>query len=90
MTKLSGVRTKMSSKGQIVIPRELRLRRGWSEGTEMVLEETSRGVLLLLPEPERTLDVSALVGCAGYSGPRHSLAEMERAIVAEARRRGAR
>jgi AbrB family looped-hinge helix DNA binding protein len=90
MTKVGTLRTRMSSKGQIVIPRELRERRGWSEGTEMLLEETTRGVLLLRPEPERTLELSDLVGCAGYSGRRHSLAEMAQGIVSEARRRGGR
>ncbi len=80
----------MSSKGQIVVPRELRERRGWREGSELVLEETSQGVLLRLAQPERTLEISDLVGSAGYRGPRRSLADMEHGIVAEARRRGSR
>jgi AbrB family looped-hinge helix DNA binding protein len=90
MAKRTAVRAKMSSKGQLVVPRELREARGWGEGTVLVLEETPRGLLLRLPDPERTLDVDDLVGCAGYSGRRRTLAEMERAIRDEARRRGTR
>lgn len=84
------MRTKMSSKGQVVIPRELRERRGWREGTELIVEETDGGVLLRFPTLERKLEVSALVGCAGYRGPRRSLDEMEQGILDEARRRGSR
>ncbi|MDQ3036634.1 MAG: AbrB/MazE/SpoVT family DNA-binding domain-containing protein [Myxococcota bacterium] len=90
MTNRGSLRTKMSSKGQLVVPRELRERRGWREGTVLELEETPRGVLLRVAEPGRTLDVADLVGSAGYSGPRRTLAEMERAIDDEGRRRGSR
>ena len=90
MAKRTAVRTKMSSKGQLVVPRELRERRGWREGTVLELEETPRGVLLRLADSDRTLDLDDLVGSAGYSGPRRSLADMDRAITDEARRRGSR
>jgi AbrB family looped-hinge helix DNA binding protein len=90
VTKRDHVRTRVSSKGQVVVPREVRDRRGWREGTELVVEETPRGVLLRLAEPARTLDISELIGSAGYSGPRRTLADMERGILTEARRRGSR
>lgn len=83
-------RVRMSSKGQIVVPLEARERCGWGEGTVLEIVETTRGVLLRRPEAASTASIDALIGCIPYRGRRHSVAEMERAVLAEARRRGAR
>lgn len=40
------VRAKISSKGQLVIPKELRDARGWTEGTELEFEESGREIVL--------------------------------------------
>ena len=37
---------RMSTKGQIVIPAEIRKRRGWAPGTKVVIEETDGGLVL--------------------------------------------
>ncbi len=37
---------KLSSKGQIVLPKELRSARAWVPGTEFIVEATPEGVLL--------------------------------------------
>ncbi len=79
----------MSSKGQIVVPRELREKRGWREGTALELVDTPRGLVIRGAAAE-VLPIDALVGCIRYRGPKRSVAEMERAVLAEARRRGAR
>ena len=75
------MRTKLSTKGQLIIPRDLRQRLGWHPGTELEVEERDGGVVLRLPIdlPETSLD--DLVGCAGYKGPRRTLEEMEEAIA---------
>ena len=39
-------RTKLSSKGQLVIPKTVRDAHGWKEGTEFEFVENERGVLL--------------------------------------------
>jgi AbrB family looped-hinge helix DNA binding protein len=39
-------RTKLSSKGQIVLPKAIRESRRWPAGTEFLIEDTPRGILL--------------------------------------------
>ena len=39
-------RIRMSSKGQIVVPREVREKRGWGDGTVLEVVDTARGVLV--------------------------------------------
>jgi AbrB family looped-hinge helix DNA binding protein len=78
-------RTRLSSKGQIVLPKPLRAAHRWSPGTEFVLEE--RGAdLLLKPGTAGSSDWASLIGVAGYRGPRKSLKAMAEAINAEARK----
>jgi AbrB family looped-hinge helix DNA binding protein len=72
--------TRLSSKGQIVLPKAIREADEWAEGTEFIVERVPDGVLL---RPVRTLPATRLqdvIGCAGYRGPTLSLAEMDRAI----------
>ncbi len=73
--------TKLSTKGQLIIPKSIRDRHGWSAGTELVVEDHATHVVLRsVPEvPETRLD--DLVGCTGYTGPRRSLEEMEEGIA---------
>lgn len=79
--------TKLSTKGQLIIPKEIRDRHGWSPGTEIEIEDRSDAVVLRpvedLTYPETTFD--DLVGCSGYRGPRRSLEEMEEGIARGAR-----
>ena len=81
--------TKLSSKGQIVIPKALREARGWTAGTEFVVEATPQG-LSLKPKklfPETTLDQALDYFKGNYKGPRRSTEEMKAARDAEAVRR---
>ena len=74
-------RSSLSAKGQIIIPKEIRERHGWTPGMELILEDHGDSVVLRQAEhlPETTLE--DLVGCAGYKGPARSLEEMEAAIA---------
>ena len=77
----------LSTKGQIVIPRDIRRRQGFSAGTTFDIEVVG-GCLILRPVrevPETTLE--ELLGCAGYEGPRKSLGDMADGIAAAARDR---
>ena len=71
--------TKLSTKGQIILPKAIRDAHAWNAGTEFIVEETARGVLLrplrMLPET-RLEDV---VGCLKYTGKPKSIAEMKMA-----------
>jgi AbrB family looped-hinge helix DNA binding protein len=73
--------TRLSSKGQLVLPKAIRDADDWTEGTEFIVERVPEGVLL---RPVRPLPVTRLedvIGCAGYRGRARSVAEMERAIA---------
>ena len=81
---------KMSTRGQIAIPKAIRTARRWKPGTEFVIQETNEGVLLKpKKEPKRegnTLTVDDLIGIMPYNGPRRSIREMDEAVLREARK----
>jgi len=71
------MRAQMSSKGQIVLPKKLRDRRGLDPGMEVEIEEVPEGVLLRLVKAPAPAALDDLLGCTGYRGPRKTLAEMK-------------
>lgn len=77
--------TRLSTKGQLIIPKEIRDRHGWEAGAELEIED--RGDCLVVRKtgelPETTLE--DLIGCTGYQGPRRSLDDMAAAIAEGAR-----
>ena len=82
--------TTVSTKGQVILPKAIRDQRHWSAGTQLVVEDTPDGVLLKAAPafaPARPKDV---FGSLTYKGPAKSLAEMDAAVAAEAKRRHAR
>ena len=50
--------TKLSAKGQIVIPKDVRDRLGWPQGSELEVIETAEGVLLRKPRTRHKLSVT--------------------------------
>jgi AbrB family looped-hinge helix DNA binding protein len=84
--------TKLSTKGQIPIPKAIRTARRWKPGMEFVIQETDEGVLLKpKKEPKRegkTLTVDDLIGIIPYKGPRRSIREMDEGVMREARKHG--
>jgi AbrB family looped-hinge helix DNA binding protein len=69
--------TKLSSKGQIIIPKWLRDAYQWETGMEFVVIDTGAGVLL---KPNRPLEPSELKDVAGslsYHGQALTVEEME-------------
>ena len=72
--------TRLSSKGQVIIPKSIRQIHRWVIGQEFTVEDTGEGVLLrpTLPFPRTTIEEVA--GCLKYSGPPKTLEEMEDAI----------
>jgi hypothetical protein len=51
------------------------------------VEVTSEGVLLKPLKPFAPTRLEDVVGCAGYKGPRKTIAEMDAGVAAEARKR---
>ncbi|MEO7026857.1 MAG: AbrB/MazE/SpoVT family DNA-binding domain-containing protein [Caulobacteraceae bacterium] len=88
--KAAAMSTTVSTKGQVILPKVVRDRRGWGVGTRLEIEETADAVVLrparLFPETR----VEDVFGAADYSGPVRSLAEMDAGVMAEARRRARR
>lgn len=81
------ISTRLSSKGQVVIPKEVRDAQGWKEGTEFIVETTVNGVLLRPKRVFKRTTIEDVVGSAGYKGRRRTIKEMDEAIIAEAVRR---
>ena len=79
--------TRLSSKGQIILPKAVRDTHHWAPGTDFSVEDTGDGVLLRplrTAEPTRLDDV---VGCLRTKGPARTIEEMDAAIGGELRAR---
>ena len=74
--------TKLSTKGQVVLPKEVRDVLGISTGTELEVEVRDGAVLL---RPIRKTTVDDLLGMLPWPGPPRSLEDMEEAIANGAR-----
>ena len=83
--------TKLSAKGQIVLPKRVCDAHGWAPGAEFVVENTAVGVLLR-PKSQgkkgRIADAAGMLKRPGRKAA--SLKDMEAAIAAEVRVRHAR
>ena len=87
MAPVNRLTTKISTKGQVILPKAIRQQRHWPAGTRLTVEDTPEGVLLMrspLFAPTRPDDV---FGCLPHVGPAKTLDEMDAGIAAEARRR---
>jgi AbrB family looped-hinge helix DNA binding protein len=81
---------RLSTKGQVILPKSIRERRHWDAGTRLVIEDTVDGVLLKAApsfEPTRPDEV---FGSLKVSGSPKTLEEMDAGVLAEARHRHAR
>ena len=82
--------TKLSTKGQVILPKTIRDAHRWNPGTEFLVQEVHDGVLLrpakLFP-PARFEEVA---GCLHYTGRPKTVGQMHRAIANEVKRRHAR
>lgn len=74
--------TKLSSKGQVILPMPIRAAHKWQPGVEFSVEDTPEGILLRPLKPFKPTRLEDVVGCAGYTGPTKTLAEMDAAIAA--------
>lgn len=80
--------TLLSSKGQVIIPKILRMARRWSAGTRLEVHDTPEGILLRHIAPAKKTELktglAAIRQRLSYSGPTLSLADMDAAISQEA------
>lgn len=81
-------RTRLSGKGQIIIPKGVRASHGWEPGEEFIVRDLGYGVLLIPSRPFPVTRLEDVVGCTGYVGPVRSLEEMDAGISRGASRGG--
>jgi AbrB family looped-hinge helix DNA binding protein len=79
--------TKLSSKGQVVLPKSVREEHGWVPGTEFEVESTSDGVRLRAKAPFRKTEIGDVFGSRSHAGPAKTLEDMDEGIRAAAARR---
>lgn len=77
--------TKLSSKGQVIIPKEIRSRHHWEPGQELQAIDTDDGILLRPASPFPETSIKDVAACLAFSGKPKTLAEMEAAIKKGAR-----
>ena len=82
--------TKLSSKGQVVLPSSIRTARNPQPGAEFSVEDTPEGVLLRPLKPFAPTRVDEVFGSAGYRGAAKSSRQMDAAVAAEAKKRARR
>ena len=71
---------KLSSKGQIVIPKAIRAAHQWEVGQTLELIDTGDGILLRPEKPFPQTSIEAVAGILKYTGKPKSLEDMEAAI----------
>jgi len=79
--------TRLSTKGQIVLPQSIRVARAWKPGTEFTVEETADGVLLRPAALFPRTKLEDVVGFLRYKGKPKTIAQMDAAIGREVKRR---
>mgnify|MGYP001033082386 CR=1 FL=1 len=78
---------RLSTKGQVVIPKEIRTRHRWDPGTELVIEDLGDSVVLRTVKSFPPTEVEDGLGCTGYRGPALSIEEMDEAVSEGVRHR---
>ena len=87
MVKASSLKTKVSTKGQVILPKAIRDKRGFGPGAELIVEERPEGVLL---RPSPKAGATRYEDVRGSLGPVDrvvSIEEMHEGVLEEARRR---
>jgi AbrB family looped-hinge helix DNA binding protein len=82
--------TRLSSKGQVILPKAVRDAHNWRPGTDFALEEMGEGVLLRPLKPFPPTRIEDVAGCLRHKGRPKTVAEMDRGIAREVERRRAR
>lgn len=72
--------TKLSSKGQVIIPKALRSRYNWNPGQKLTVTDTGDGILLKPWQSFKKTELDQVAGILKYSGKPISIKQMEEAI----------
>ena len=72
--------TKLSSKGQVIIPKHLRSIYHWQAGQELTVTDTGDGILFKAKTPFSEVNLDDVAGCLDYKGKAKTLDEIAEAI----------
>lgn len=74
--------TRLSTKGQIILPKRVRDERNWGVGMEFTVEDAGNGILLRPARGIASTELSEVAGCLKRStkGKPKTIAEMKAAI----------
>lgn len=79
--------TRLSTKGQIVLPKGIRASRAWGPGTELTVEETGDGILLRPAARFPGTSLEEVAGCLRSKRKPKTSERMRAAIGREVMRR---
>jgi AbrB family looped-hinge helix DNA binding protein len=82
--------TRLSTKGQLVLPKAMRDRKQWTAGTALEVVDVPDGVLIRREPRRAAYTVDDLVGILKYEGPPVSIEQMNEAVLEMAAARYAR
>lgn len=72
--------TRLSSKGQVIIPKDLREAHRWEVGQELIAVDVGDGILLKTNSPFQVTTLENVAGCLQHGGESRSLEEIEDAV----------
>jgi AbrB family looped-hinge helix DNA binding protein len=87
MAEAASLKTRVSTKGQVVLPKAIRDKRGFGPGAELIVEERPEGVLLRRAPKAGATRYEDVRGCLGPVDRVVSIEEMHEGVLEEARRR---
>ena len=87
MANAEKLTVRLSTKGQLILPKAIRQRRRWDVGTRLLIEDTAEGVLLKAAPIFEAKRSDEVFGSLKVSGPPKTLEQMDSGVIAEARRR---
>ncbi len=73
--------TKLSSKGQVIIPKSLRTAHHWEAGQELVVVDVGDGILLKPKTPFPETEINDAASCLEFKGKAKTLDDMKSAIA---------
>jgi AbrB family looped-hinge helix DNA binding protein len=82
--------TRLSSKGQLIVPKSVRDARHWDAGTEFAVEEVAEGILLRPVKQFPVTQFDDVYGMLKYKGKPKTLRQMDNAIKKVIKERHAR
>lgn len=77
--------TKLSSKGQVIIPKTFRTSHSWEAGLELIVTEMAGGVLLRPKAPFEETTLAQVAGLLKVAGKARSQEEIDAAMKDAAR-----